>query len=323
MKNAFMKTAALAAALLILVSSVLAFASCGGDKPAGTEAPGTTAAGPDNTAAPDTGAGDTTEAPGTSAATAADVTTEEVTTAEEFNFDENKFGELADAELQKLIDVVPALLPDGKPLEKFVRPYCLDDVLDKDELFTHYYVSGNSSPNIELVDTDGGAIYGKAFKIPAYGKTPGGDRAEIQVQSFYDANVKGAKGIMFYVDLSHTTPNDPTLGKPTCASVTINVNNYRANMADHGSVGYYFDGLAWNITNNVNACRMQLPDQFKGWVYIPATSFVNSSKEPIADADGLFPDLAVENMRCYTDGYVYSTDSSSYVIFDEILYIYD
>ena len=37
---------------------------------------------------------------------------------------------------------------------------------------------------------------------------------------------------------------------------------------------------------------------------------------------GKFMDITVNNMRCYTDGYVYGSDDTTYIIFDEIIYVY-
>jgi len=313
--------------LLVVLMLTAALAACGEKAPAEqtTADPAGTTAAPadDTTAAP---ADDTTAAPADDTTAAPVVTTEapaETTEAEEeFNFGENEYGTLDDAEKLKLLDVIPALLPDGTPIEKWVRPYCLDDVLDKDGYQTHYYLDGKSSPYATLVDTDNGAVYGTAIKMNAHGQTPGGDRAEIAVHTYYDANVKGAKGILFYVDFSHTnTNNNPD--KPLVASVTINTNKVRSNKDDNGSVGYYFRDGVWTETKNVNACRMELPDGFAGWIYVPATSYQQTSdKTPVVDEKGCFIDIPVENMRLYTDGYEYSTDGSCYVIFDEILYIY-
>ena len=119
--------------------------------------------------------------------------------------------------------------------------------------------------------------------------------------------------------MSHVTAKEDA---PLCASVTLNGNDYRANMADHGSVGYYYKDGAWVETKNVNACRMEVPAGFCGWIYVPATSYCDSNKNPVVDANGKFNDIAVENMRCYTDGYVYTDAAENYIIFDEIIYVY-
>ena len=73
----------------------------------------------------------------------------------------------------------------------------------------------------------------------------------------------------------------------------------------------------WFQTSNVNACRMEIPANFVGWIYIPSTSFYGSDEA--AGLGETFGDIFVMNMRCYTDGYVYSADN--YIIFDEIVFI--
>ncbi|MCQ2428051.1 MAG: hypothetical protein MJ137_06585 [Clostridia bacterium] len=311
--------------ILVVIICLASFAACGEKTPAGAATP--PAAG---TPAPP--AEVTTAAPNETTATPSDVTTTpavtteaEVTTSDEpvYDFGENEYGKLDDAEKTKLMDVIPALLPDGTPIMNWARPYCMDDILDKEGYGVHYYFDGKSSPYAEYVGTDNGGIFGTGIKMEAHGQTPGGDRAELELHSYYEANLKGAKGIMFYVDFSTTTPQPADNNKPLCASVTINVNTYRCNKDSNGSVGFYFADGVWSETKNINACRMELPNGFKGWVYIPATSYQKTSdKTPIADENGLFIDIPVENMRLYTDGYTYSTDGSAYVIFDEILFIY-
>ena len=300
-----------------------ALTSCGDKNPSGTDTttaaqtPSGTTAGPDDsTATP----ADTTEAPADTTA-APVVTTAEVTTEaeDEFDFELNEYGTLEADQKAKLIEKLPALLPDGTPIEDFVRPYCLDDVLDKDGFLTHYYTEGNSGATVQIVTAEQGAIYGTGYRFAAYGKTAGGDRGEITAISYYEANPKGAKGVIFYVDFSHVEANPE---KKLCASVTFNNNTYRSNKADNGSVGYYYQDGLWVETKNVTACRMEIPANFVGWIYVPATSYVDSDKNPIADEQGKFMDITVNNMRCYTDGYVYGSDDTTYIIFDEIIYVY-
>jgi len=307
----------LAAAIAVIM--LFACVSCGGDKPAET------------TPAPTTTAAPTPEA--TTAeevvTTAEDVTTAEITTAEETTEEEvvpvvvNGYGALEGAERLAYLDVLPALLPDNTPIEEFVRPFCGDDTLDTDGYTVNYLFAGNSGPNTTIVDTAGGAVYGTAFKLPAYGQNLE-KRAETTV-SFFDIdavnNVEGARGILFWVDYSHVDPKEDA---PLCASVTLNNNSVRANKDDHGSVGYYFKDGAWVETKNVNACRMEVPAGFAGWIYIPATSYVFSTdgKPTAADADGKFQSIEVENMRLYTDGYAYTDNAEKFIIFDEILYVY-
>ena len=302
-----------------------ALASCGEKNPSGTDTTaaaktsadttaalqdGTTAAPADTTAAP----ADTTEAP---AVTTAEVTTE-ADNGPEFGL--NEYGTLDEAGKAKLLETLPSLLPDGTPIENFVRPYCMDDEYDKDGYLTHYYTGGNSAATVKIRTVEEGAAFGTAFSFAGYGKTAGGDRGEVKFFSYYEASVKGAKGIIFYIDFTHVEP-DPS--KKLCASVTLNSGSYRTNKADNGSVGYYYKDGLWTETKNVTVDRMELPESFAGWIYLPATSYQQTSdKTSVVDASGRFIDINVESMYCFTDGYKYSADDSGFIIVDEIIYIY-
>lgn len=311
---------------LLAAIMILALASCGGEPASTTPAPGTTEtpSGNEGTTAEITTAEATTEEATTDEITTAEATTVETTEAAPvIEYGLNGYGKLDGADLQALVDLMPALLPDGTPIETFSRPFCGDDELDSDGFPMNYYIQGKASPDTTIVGTDGGAIYGQAFRLPAHGESAT-DRAEIEVSFFnldgnIENNVKGARGILFWVDFTHV---DPAEEKTVCASVTLNRNTYRCNAANNGSVGYYYKDGAWMETKNINACRMELCAGFAGWVYLPASSFVDSNKNPIADENGKFPDIDVTNMRCYTDNYTYSTNEANYIIFDEIIYVF-
>lgn len=278
------------------------------DETTATPSDVTTAAGEVTTKAPE----QTTDAP----------TTEEQTEAPA----PNSFGLLSDTELAAFKALLPVVLPDNTADYTFNRVMCLDQGLD------NYIVEGNSGPRTEFVGVDGGAIYGEAAKLPAYGQSID-KRAEITLKTFNEITIAGAKGVMFYVDFSHVTVVEE--GK-LCASVTINTNDYRSTRgANETSTAYYWDGFNWIETHNINACRMLLPTGFCGWVYVPATSYWYNKGDKVdgvypncaADEKGLFTDeiptdILSFNMRCYTDGYQYTDAADQYIIFDEILFIY-
>ena len=299
-------------------------ASCGEKSPSGTDTTAAAQTPADTTAAPQD---DTTAAPADTTAAPADTTAAVVTTAavtteaeEEFNFGLNEYGTLDDAGKAKLLETLPSLLPDGTPIENFVRPYCFDDEYDSDGYLTHYYTGGNSSGTVKIRTVEEGAAFGTAFSFAGYGKTPGGDRGEVKFFSYYEASVKGAKGILFYIDFTHVEPDS---SKTLSASVTLNSGSYRTNKANNESVGYYYKDGLWTETHNVTVCRMALPESFAGWIYLPATSYQQTSdKTSVVDAQGRFIDISVESMYCFTDGYKYSADDSGYIIVDEIIYVY-
>ena len=316
--------------IALLLCAVMLVAAIGCDNGTSTPEASSTAA-PAESAAPATD--DTTaEAADDTTAAAADDTTEAVvdTTAEETEagepvYGENEFGKLEGEQLLALKDTYPALLPDNTVIEDVVRVFCLDETFDKDGDGNHYALAGNSAAASKYVDTTAGALYGLALNIGACGAN-NTSRAEVTVTPYDDVSVVGVKGIMFWVDFSHTEIQTDTSKKyQYCASVTINTNDYRSNKDSNGSVGYYYLDGAWYETKNINACRMELPNQFKGWVYVPATSYCKTSDKTaaITDADGKFTDFdIVKNIRLYTDGYVYSDSADQYVIFDEITFIY-
>jgi hypothetical protein len=105
-----------------------------------------------------------------------------------------------------------------------------------------------------------------------------------------------------------------------CASVTLNGNNNRSNGPANSAgsaVAYYFDGNAWVQTTNVTSCRLEIPNNFAGWIYVPSSSFFDKvSGTALGDT---FGDIFLTSMRCYTDGYVYSAEN--YIIFDEIVFV--
>ena len=307
-------------ALALCLLTVLSLAACGGDN-VDTPADTTTAAPADTTTAAlvadDTttaAPADTTEAPAdtTAAPVADDTTAASVETTPVTPLAPIEFDELSDADKAALKDVMPATLPDGSAFEIACRTMCFDRGEED------YMIEGNSKGSATYVDDLNGAIFGKAIKLNAI-DDGGTKRTEIQVVPFEDVITLGCKGILFYVDFSNVIPT----GEPDkmCTSVTINTNEMRAQgpeKATGSGIGYYYLDGTWVQTTNINACRMQIPDNFAGWVYIPATSYYDVKNGKPLEGD-TFGDLFVLNMRCYTDGYTYSADN--YIIFDEITFV--
>ena len=334
-----MKFRSFIACLLALVMCV-AFVGCGN----GSEGDATTPAAADTSAAPD----DSSTAPAESSAAPADSSTAPAessavpaessatpetsapaTTAAPETSAPADINALEGEKLAEYKLLLPAVLPGD------IAEYTVDRAMCFDLADEEYTIEGNSGSKASWITVEEGAIWGKAVKFPAAGKNEN-NRGEITVNAFTGTNLRGAKGVLFYVDMSHATLKD---GQHMCASVTVNNNKYRST---HGKAetaeAYYYDGTNWIQTTNKDnlnadgttlgeACRLALPDLFKGWVYVPATSYwLTDSKDAdgfyaeAAFADGVFNDIEVLNIRCYTDGYVFSYDS--YIIFDEVLYIH-
>ncbi len=282
------------AILLCLIMAVSAVACDNGKTPAAE-----TTKAPEQTQAPATDAPvDTTEAP--------------VETTEEVIANPIEFADLSAAQQAALKAVMPVSLPDYSQYEIVSRAMSFDAGVDE------YVVAGNSKGSTVFVGEVEGAIFGQAVKMAAKNDSKD-DRAEIEVTPIADMDISTAKGIMFYVDFSNVVVNPE---KPMCTSVTINTNTYRAKgpnggNGDRSAIGYYYQAGTWVETANVNACRMEIPANFAGWVYIPATSFYDGTNK--VGLGETFGDIFVMNMRCYTDGYVYSADN--YIIFDEIVFV--
>lgn len=269
-----------------------------------TPTPVTTSAKPADTTTP---ADSTTAAPSdTTTATPSDTTT-----ASSGELTPVDFSELSDAEKAALKSVMPATLPNDEKYDIACRTFCMDRA-DED-----YLIEGNSKGSASFVGTDDGAIYGKAVKFA--GKSDSKDsRGEIQLTCYGDAPIAGCKGILFYVDFSNVEIN-PEKTNAMCASVTINTNDVRSQGPENAvgsAVAYYYENNTWVKTTNIMTCRISIPNNFAGWIYVPASSYYDKNAGAIGDT---FPDIFIINMRCYTDGYTYSADS--YIIFDEITFV--
>ena len=299
------------ALLLCLIMAVSAVACNKTETPAETTAtPAPVETEAPATEAPATEAPVETEAPATEAP-ATEAPAPETTVAVEAG-PAYEWANLSAADQAALKAVMPVSLPDFSTYEIVTRAMAFD--LGADD----YVVAGNSKGSTTFVGVADGAVYGQAIKMAAKNDSKD-DRAEIEVTPLGDMDISTAKGVMFYVDFSNVAPNPE---KPMCTSVTINTNKYRAKGPNNGNgngegIGYYYMAGTWFQTSNVNACRMEIPANFVGWIYIPSTSFYGSDEA--AGLGETFGDIFVMNMRCYTDGYVYSADN--YIIFDEIVFI--
>ncbi len=303
----------IAAALLCLIMAI-SMVACGGngDAPETTPAPTEPTNAPDVTTAPEATEPEATEPEATEPEATEPEATEPETTEEPTPVAPIEFGDLPASEQAALKALMPVSLPDFSSYEIYCRTMCFDRGLDD------YYVEGNSAGSVQFVDVANGALYGQAIKMAAI-NDEGTNRAEIQILPYGDVNVSEAKGVMFYVDFSnvqlHTDPE-----KKMCTSVTLNTNDYRAQGPEKttgSGIAYYYTAGSWVQTTNINACRMEIPANFAGWIYIPASTFYGKNE---ASALGeTFGDILVMNMRCYTDGYTYSADN--YIIFDENVFV--
>ena len=297
--------------LAIILCLIMAVSAVACNK---TEAPAETTKAPEQTQAPATDAPvETTEAPVETTEAPVETTAAPTqTTAAPETTPSIEWAGLSAAQQTALKALMPVMLPDLSSYEIVSRAMSFDAGADE------YVVAGNSQGSTTFISEIEGAVFGQAVKMAAINDA-GSNRAEIEVTPLLDMDISTAKGVMFYVDFSNVTPNPE---KPMCTSVTINTNKYRAKGPNNGNgdgsaVGYYYMAGTWFQTSNVNACRMEIPANFAGWIYIPSTSYYGSDEA--AGLGETFGDIFVMNMRCYTDGYTYSADN--YIIFDEIVFV--
>ena len=279
-----LKTLLLVVAILCVSLFVVA---CGGDD--------TTAANEDPTVT--TTAAETTVATTTKATTTKKTTTATTTVA-------------ATTIPTDLIAKLPSKLPDNSTFEIGVRV----GFESENDFLT---VNGNFA-NSEFTATN--ALYGNAFKFSSITSREGSARrGEAYIDHLDPFTPEGIKGLMWYIDFSDVTRN-PDGSHGLCTSITFNTNSYRSNLGGAGAAkGYYYKDGAWVETKNVNACRMEVPDGFKGFVYVPLTSYGGAGDLYDATTGIGLGNVFAQNFRVYTDGYTYTDDH--FVLIDELLYV--
>lgn len=205
---------------------------------------------------------------------------------------------------------LPPTLPGGKPLELHIR-IGLDAEADM------MNVNGNAS-NIRFGSAR--AKYGNALSFCNMPDNSGGFLAPyVKLIPFNAFTPEGIGGVLWYIDFSQVEP-DPTKSGP-CASIGIN-SNYRSdgNSSTPGSaVGYYYKDGEWVLTTNVNLCRMQLPEGFAGWVYVPLSSYSGAGLLYDASTGIGTSNAFITSLSIFVDHYKYSNDKP--VTVDEILFV--
>ena len=212
-------------------------------------------------------------------------------------------------------NLLPAKLPDNSAIDILHRIG-----FDSEDEFL---LANANATNKEFTAT--GALYGKAFRFSSIMSRSGtARRGEAYMDVMDPFEVTGIKGVLWYIDFSDVEV-DPAVTTGLCTSVTFNTNNYRSNKNGVGTAkGYYYKDGVWTETSNVNACRMAVPEKFKGWVYVPMGEYWAAGKTDASgdlyDTNGIgLGNVIVSNFRVYTDGYTYSDDH--YVLVDELIYV--
>ncbi|MBR5768211.1 MAG: right-handed parallel beta-helix repeat-containing protein [Clostridia bacterium] len=115
----------------------------------------------------------------------------------------------------------------------------------------------------------------------------GQNTAEVYI-SIPESDLSGFDGVMFYADVSGVTPskNDSTgVAVRLWASDSVGGNDYMWTrntitpiVMGHDIAAYYLSSGVWEKCDPdiMNGERVQLPERFKGWVYIPFSSYISN-----------------------------------------------
>lgn len=185
----------------------------------------------------------------------------------------------------------------------------------------------------ELVET--GGVNGKALKMVANGNTAEGniDLGGVQDWSKWD-------GLMLYVDMSGVIPKADKAGKGGIGVRLFSAlydkgifawtrnGNPNANLAE--IPGFVID--AWYLLNNewvkadqaaMDGERIQVPEDFAGWVYIPFTSYITTSGSEGTPEAGVYQSEFINKIMLLTGPYAFADpaegeENTSVVLVDEI-----
>jgi hypothetical protein len=182
--------------------------------------------------------------------------------------------------------------------------------------------------SFEIVKSE---ISGNAIKL-----TSGDNTAEAIIKMDKEYDFRGYDGIMFWVDLSGVVPsaNDATgIGIRFWSLYTAGGSDYMwtrntvepiVEDEDFSIVAYYQDGAKWKATDPtiMNGERNQLPNGYKGWVYIPFTSYVSNVGPEGKPVAGLYGHDSINKYMILTGPYSIKDKNdqpTNYtIIFDEL-----
>lgn len=233
-----MKLKTLLAMMLVLVATVFAIACNGGDDTTAT--PGTDAPG------------------GTTAATTTKATTTKVTTTKKTTVTTTRATTLP----REITFEIPAKLPNGKA-------------------YNSVLVFDGTEESAAVVKTkDGGTydIFTKADgnKVFAYHITKDWMEATVAFDPYFFSGEED--GMLFYADISQTKadelacigPRITVYGSAYQAGSHNNSIERQGDAVEHNHAYYLADGAVdWVQTFNYSNCRVAVPSQFKGWLYLP------------------------------------------------------
>ena len=174
-----------------------------------------------------------------------------------------------------------------------------------------------------------GASGAKTAKDPATvteGTPVGG---EVTVSPSNKFSMEGVTGVMWYVDFSNLTKS--TAKTPNfCTAVPINL--YKGTISTQfrtykGGVYYYnYNTNQW-VESSVasgGTDRIIVPDNYKGWIYAPLSSYISQKDLTITNTvfdtyDSNLTGITINTVQLYSNGYEF--DTSKNIIWDEILFV--
>ena len=264
------------------------------------------------------GGDDTTEAPGTDApgATTTEATTTKKVTSNRCTTTKKTTTTTAATTLSPdFFAKLPAKLPNNQSYEVAYR-----FGMESDEEF----LSSSGNYGTHSFTTEG-AVFGNAIKYNSLMTASGSARRnELYMDVLDSFEPTGLRGVMWYIDFTGVSGIEGKL----CSTVCLNKNGFRSAAlagVEKSGIGYYLKDGEWVQTAPVNGDRMGVPVGFKGWMYVPITSYLVSNK---SDASGVLfdPDTGlgisgqyITGFRVYSDGYEYGDDA--FVLADEVLFL--
>ncbi len=192
---------------------------------------------------------------------------------------------------------------------------------EEDVLSKYVKLASNGRCTYELVD----AAVGKGLKMTSgsgtcelYVELPPDKNSKTQNWSFYD-------GIMWYVDNTGLTLKDgDTVSGTAVRAYPANTYAWTRNtatpvLADFAIDAYYLKDGTWTLCDQskMNGERLMVPENFKGWMYVPFSSYITVKGSKGVPEQGIYTPEAMYQIMLLSGPYQ-TADGCSSLIFDEI-----
>ncbi len=179
--------------------------------------------------------------------------------------------------------------------------------------------------------TDG--INGKAIKM-----TPKDDTSEGTI-TIEEMDWSGYDGLLYWVDMSQLQYNPNNTAKGQTGGVAIRVtSNYVSGgyswtrnttepvLQNFDIATYYQENGEWKKCANqdevgnslMNGERINLPEKYVGWVYIPFTSYISTKGADGVPVPGIYGDIGIGKIMLLTGPYTAADNQDKSILVDEI-----